>query len=270
MHWSNSLYIDTCLPFALRSAPKLFNILADLLSWTIHIKGVSFCIHYLDDFLTVGLDPCKTNLAIIKTTFKELGDPLAEEKIEGTATSLPFLGILFDSQKMKACLPPDKLQRTKEELLNWLAKIKATKRQILSLVGLLHHSTKVIHHGRSFVSRMYVTAAKVKELDYYTRLNINFRSDLPRWLHSLFRWNTTIHTFNFSIHTNTSGTLGCGAVFGNQWLQWKWPLEWQPIGIMAKELVPIVLSCAVWGPQLAKQSVLFHYDNLGIYTSLLH
>ena len=33
MQWDNSIYIDGCLPFGLRSAPKLFNITADLLSW---------------------------------------------------------------------------------------------------------------------------------------------------------------------------------------------------------------------------------------------
>ena len=33
MEWNQSIYIDTCLPFGLRSAPKLFNIMADLLSW---------------------------------------------------------------------------------------------------------------------------------------------------------------------------------------------------------------------------------------------
>ena len=33
MEWKQSLYIDTCLPFGLRSKPKLFNILADLLMW---------------------------------------------------------------------------------------------------------------------------------------------------------------------------------------------------------------------------------------------
>ena len=32
MEWRNKIFIDTCLPFGLRSAPKLFNILADLLS----------------------------------------------------------------------------------------------------------------------------------------------------------------------------------------------------------------------------------------------
>ena len=31
MEWKGSIHIDTCLPFGLRSAPKLFNILADLL-----------------------------------------------------------------------------------------------------------------------------------------------------------------------------------------------------------------------------------------------
>ena len=35
MKWNDQVYIDTCLPFGLRSAPKLFNILADLLSWKI-------------------------------------------------------------------------------------------------------------------------------------------------------------------------------------------------------------------------------------------
>ena len=105
---------------------------------------------------------------------------------------------------------------------------------------------------------------------------MNFRSDLLWWHtflttwngHSLFRWHTTIHIFNFSIHTDASGTLGCGAVFGNQWLQWQWASEWQPISIMAKELVPIVLSCAVWGPQLVKQSALFYCDNLGLVAAL--
>ena len=55
---------------------------------------------------------------------------------------------------------------------------KATKRDILSLVGLLQHASKVVRPGRFFVSRMYSTAAKVKELDFYTKLNKEFRSDL--------------------------------------------------------------------------------------------
>jgi len=37
---------------------------------------------------------------------------------------------------------------------------------------------------------------------------------------------------------------------------------------MAKELVPVVLMMAVWGPLLAKQSVLLECDNLSLVTSI--
>ena len=70
------LYIDTCLPFGLKSAPKLFNILADLLSWIILQQKASFLLHYLDDFLTIRppiSDICRTNLNIIMRTCEELG-----------------------------------------------------------------------------------------------------------------------------------------------------------------------------------------------------
>ena len=54
MAWRDVIYIDTCLPFGLRSAPKLFNILADLLEWILKHLGVTFVLHYLNDFLTMG------------------------------------------------------------------------------------------------------------------------------------------------------------------------------------------------------------------------
>ena len=63
----------------------------------------------------------------------------------------------------------------------------------------------------------------------------------------------TVHTFTFSIRTYGSGALGCGAVFGNNGSNSMDPQN--GISIIAKELVPIVCSCAVRGPQLAKQSI---------------
>ena len=39
--WKGDLFIVTCFPFGLRSAPKLFNILADLLSWILERKGIT-------------------------------------------------------------------------------------------------------------------------------------------------------------------------------------------------------------------------------------
>ena len=44
-------------------------------------------------------------------------------------------------------------------------------------------------------------------------------------------------------------------------VQYIWPNEWSASTIMAKELVPIVLGCAVWGPLLAKKSTVFQCDS---------
>ena len=90
------VYIDTCLPFGLRSAPRLFNILADLLTWSAEQRRISFVIHYFDDFLTVGLpssDTCQQNLDILMQLCDDLGVPLALEKVEGPLTTISFLGI---------------------------------------------------------------------------------------------------------------------------------------------------------------------------------
>ena len=54
MKWEDQLYIDTVLPFGLRSAPKIFNCIADALQWIARARGVSYLDHFLDDFITLG------------------------------------------------------------------------------------------------------------------------------------------------------------------------------------------------------------------------
>ena len=121
------------------------------------------------------------NLNTTVTVCNALGIPLALEKVAGPATSLEFLGILLDTERMQARLPAEKLLRTQQAVAQWLCRKNATKREILSLVGHLQHAAKVVRPGRTFVARMYATAAKVLQLDYYTRLNEDFRSDLWWW-----------------------------------------------------------------------------------------
>ena len=54
MKWRDRVWIDTTLPFGLRSAPKIFNVMADCLQWILENKGSCKVIHYLDDFLFMG------------------------------------------------------------------------------------------------------------------------------------------------------------------------------------------------------------------------
>ena len=100
------IYIDTWLPFGLRLAPKLFNILADF-SWITTQQGVTFSMHYLDDFLF--LDPpnssmCQHNLHPFTQVCEDLGIPLATDKVEGPSTSFNYLSILLDTHRIEICL----------------------------------------------------------------------------------------------------------------------------------------------------------------------
>ncbi len=49
--WVGRTYVDRALPFGLRSAPKIFSAVADMITWALHCAGIKLQIHYLDDFL---------------------------------------------------------------------------------------------------------------------------------------------------------------------------------------------------------------------------
>ena len=50
--WRHKFYIDTCLPFGLRSAPFLFNQLSIAIHWILqHKYSVRHLLLYLDEFL---------------------------------------------------------------------------------------------------------------------------------------------------------------------------------------------------------------------------
>ena len=172
MKRNKQIFIDTCLPFELTSAPKIFNVLAYLLSWILEQQQVTPVMHYLDDFLTMAppdSSMCANNFQIIKDTCSKLGVSLDLEKIKGPSQCLTFLGITLDTQLMQARLPDDKLSQVCNEVAAWLSCKNAAKGQILSLIGLLQNATWMVTPVRTVASRMYKAAACLKKLSHITR-----------------------------------------------------------------------------------------------------
>lgn len=54
MHWDGKVYLNTCLPFGLQSAPKIFRAVSNTWEWILWQRGVSICLYYIDDFFTHG------------------------------------------------------------------------------------------------------------------------------------------------------------------------------------------------------------------------
>ena len=66
--------------------------------------------------------------------------------------------------------------------------------------------------------------------------------------------------------TDSTGNalLVCGAYFSCHWVQYRWPSSWQNTEILTDitflELVPIVLSLIIWGPEFKDKKILLYID----------
>ena len=192
MMWDDGLYVDTVLPFGLRSAPAIFNAVAEALAFVIRGQGVIWLDHYLDDFIVVGsprTTECQEGLQIALDTCCRLGFPVADEKTVGPATLITFLGIEVDSVGMQLRLPMVKLKKLKELVASWRKRKGCRKRELQSLAGHLNHACKVVRPGRRFLRGIFGLLSQFGRRDHMIRLNAGFRADLEWWHAFVADWN---------------------------------------------------------------------------------
>lgn len=170
VYWKGNYYIDTCLPFSLRLAPKLFTILADAAQWLIKEAGVERVIHYPDVYFFVEVPhmPEKALRIAIKT-LSELSIPVAPERVEGPSTKLTFLGIQLDSDSITTKLLEDKLEELKGTVTAWQDQKACTTREQLPQVGVFQHAT-MVHYSGLFLLRMIELPKHTREYDHFVCL----------------------------------------------------------------------------------------------------
>lgn len=69
-----------------------------------------------------------------------------------------------------------------------------------------------------------------------------------------------------------SGGWGCGALWGSRWFQLEWAVSLRDNlastasedSIALREMVPVAVAAAVWGPQWQGKVILFHSDNQAV------
>ena len=96
---------------------------------------------------------------------------------------------------------------------------KCTKRELLSLIGKLSFSCKILPAGRIFLCRLIDLATTVKNLHHHIRITTNARLDMQWWLDILPSWSgkTIILESHWTpstrmqLFTDASGSIGWGA-----------------------------------------------------------
>jgi len=144
--WEGVIFMDKTLPFGLRSAPKIFSVVADAAQSILKKEGVNSGLHYLDDYIFVASDQSSAmaQKCTLINTFTRLGIPLEQSKLEGPSSCLSFLGIEVDTDNLQLRLPHGKLVDLVETLEYCIEQESLRKNVLEHLTDLLQFATKVV------------------------------------------------------------------------------------------------------------------------------
>ena len=99
------------------------------------------------------------------------------------------------------------------------------------------------------------------------RLNAGCCADVAWWSTFVQQWNG-VSLFpdlppDPSVILDASSSWGCGAftTTSHQWFQLQWLPSWSTVNIAIKELIPVVVSAALWGREWTGSLVLFRSNN---------
>ena len=198
-----------------------------------------------------------------------MGIPLADDKIEGPALRIIYLGILVNSEHMSMEVTPQRQADTLQELQAWANMRTCTKRQLKSLIGKLGFISKVVRPGRMFSRRLILLSTTVQKMHHHISLNKPAKADIQWWLDFLPTWNTTtiipqslaILSSDIKLFTDASD-IGYGALYGSAWIQGAWDADdLKHLSIDFRELFAILAAAHTWGHLWAGKRIIFTTDN---------
>lgn len=156
---------------------------ADVVKWIlVNNYDIDDPLHYLDDFILAAAansSICASNLHVAVSVVARLGLPSHPQKYLGPASCMVVLGIEFiDIVAQIACLPTDTFSSIQDVLSQWSTHKCCKKKELQSLIGLLHHACMVVWPDCTFLCRMIDLLSCVCNDSHTIHLDVEFRKDL--------------------------------------------------------------------------------------------
>lgn len=273
-------FVDKMVPMGLKIACKCWECFAKFLNWLISKRTGSWDIdHYLDDYFFAGeghSDKCQELMREFLLMCQELGVPIAQEKTEGSSTSLVYLGYLLDTIEFQIRIPEEKIKNLLDLIQNTLSRKKLTLKELQSITGSLQFCAKAMPSARAFIRRMYGSMSTVKKAHHRIRLTRGIKDDLRMWQAFLSSFNGVsymldvewVSSVKLQLYTDSAGGagLGCGCYLDGAWAFLQWPDSWAESGILKDitflEMVPIALAVLLWKNHFRGLRIQFNTDNM--------
>jgi hypothetical protein len=212
--FEGQLYQFTRMPFGLSSAPRICTLLLSVVAYRLSREQLFRLIRYLDDFLFISQsrNDMARCLLLAQQVFSDFGLVINQEKTDGPAQQLSFLGILLDSVNQTLSCTPERVAELTALLSSAADNAKITLSALASLIGKLQFAASVLPGARPFLRRMLdlqhfhdvrlrrrhpaVDDSSIRRLHFILHRSAvftdrGFRADVSFWQTHLRHWNGT-------------------------------------------------------------------------------
>ena len=268
---NNTVYLqDTRLCFGSKLAPGIFHRLTQAVKRMLKRRGLKATVVYLDDFFIKAetFDDCISALNTLIFLLRKLGFQINWNKVVDPTTKLIFLGIEIDSIDMCLRLPDDKLSQVRQELSQFAARKRASKKQLQSLAGKLNFCASVVYGGRVYSRRIIDALNRLKADNHKVMLCGSIKADITWWQSFMANFNGKSMLLDKipvkSVFTD-SCNLAAGGFFEGDWFYCNWECDWPLVSklhINSKEILAVFLAVCRWAPYWQNKRIFIQSDNM--------
>ena len=287
--WRSFLFFFVALMFGLRHSGLQGQKLTTAVTWIHRRHGLDSkwermfkSLNYSDD-----IGGCEDSLEMAMDSFNALGTLLedlglveSKSKAHPPSTSMPYLGIQFDTISMRMSIPPEKVAEVRDEISSWVKKSTASKKSLQQLLGKLFWVSRCVRFSRAFMGQLLFQLKEMSNLPDHkkAKLSLECKQDIQWWARYLRRFNGIEMIYpadplNLSLEQllETSALVNCGdaqmmgggAYFGNEYWSRPFPrwLQDPSIFIHLKEFWVVLVSAWLWGESWSGKLVYIFSDN---------
>ena len=268
-HWKGNIYMFTCMPFGLSSAPWAFTKLLKVVMGILRRQGIRAII-FLDDFLFIdsSAEAVLRSVNIAIELLQRLGFIINWEKsVLIPSQVMEYLGLLIDSLNLSLSLPTDKVDLIIESCRALLLCPEVSVRDISSVLGRLSWATAALTYGqahyRALQQQHIIGASSLPTKNSTLKLSLESRGEISWWIDNLANANGKSWTFNdpdLIIHSDASNT-GWGGVCKGVRSGGPWSGADRHRHINELELLAAFNCVKAFSPFGSKLSILLYLDN---------
>ena len=294
--WRCLVYFFAGLMFGLKHSGYQAQRLTTAVTW-IHARlGLEYegeelfnSINYSDDIggAESTLERATQSSGALAALLIDLGLEESKSKEHKPSTLMPYLGVMFDTEKMTMSVPPDKVAEVREELNIWKKKTTGSKKTLQKLLGKLFWISRCVRFSRPFMARLLnqLKSMHSQPDNKKMKLSESCHLDILWWDRFLRRFNGVQMIYNddpllLSLDQllETSAEVNCGdaqmwgggAYYADQFWSRPFPtwLKDGSIPIHIKEFWVVVVSAWLWGDSWSGIVVHIFCDNVAVCETL--